>query len=508
MRVNLRCPNALEAGGCTTLLLGKDATADGSVTAAFNSDGGSVAWLEMQPRQNHAAGTKIPIYRDWRRARQDIAAYVPQARATARVLGTDYLPCMNEHHVAMVMNACRSRRLLRRAAESYISHFQLMRIALERARSARDAVAIMGALVEEHGLLDVGPFPSGKNIGVIDLAEAWWFNAPGGHEWIAQRVPDDAVSVNANRFWLSGEGNPEGGEYLSSPGLIPYAVQQGWYDQASKRPFSFCTAYGDRDGDGVPSSHRVYSTLREWRVMSLAGGHALPEPTQGVEWAGPHFVVPRHKLSLLEVLAILRDHYEGTPFDTTRPENGGGVYGCPHPPFAVPTPYPRPIDMFNTQLSYVAQARGALQAPAPDVVWFSFHSPSTGCYVPLFPAADALPEGYDTGDPHKGAFWKFFSLGALARHGWSLLYPAIREAYDALEREWIDALPDLTERVAAFQRHDDEGGLRNLLARTSGEAAARALATCETLTLSARAQLAELLMQETLDEPASTADGR
>ena len=109
-------------------------------------------------------------------------------------------------------------------------------------------------------------------------------------------------------------------------------------------------------------------------------------------------------------MSILRDHYVGTPFDTTLPENGGGECGCPHPPFKIPTPYPRPIDMFNTQLSYIAQSRGNLPHTIGGVVWFAFHSPSTGCYVPFYAAGTRLPAAYATGEQEKGAaFWRFFT---------------------------------------------------------------------------------------------------
>lgn len=501
MKDGARSITAAGMRGCTTLLAGKDATADGSVLAAFNSDGGAPAWLELQPRMRHNVGAGIPVYRDWRRGRRDIAAYVPQVGETAQVLSTDYLPCMNEHQVGMVLNACRSRRLLRRAPDSSISHFQLMRIALERARTARGAIELMGSLVEDYGLLDVGPFPSGKNVGVIDPHEAWWFNAPGGHEWVAQRVPDGAVSVNANRFWLGGVGDDAPQESLHSRDLIRFAVTQGWYDPASREPFSFSRAYGDHDGDDVPSSRRVYSTLREWRAMSLVSGSSLPVPIQGTEWMGPHYTFPPRKVSILDVFALLRDHYEGTPFDTTRPENGGGLYGCPHPPFVVPTPYPRPIDMFNTQVSYVAQARDAAQGQLPGVLWFCFHSPSTGCYVPLFPAMGELPHGYETGDAGSGAFWRFFSLSAAVRLNWGALHPVVRETYDTLEREWIAAQPSLDQRAMGLRGSGDEREVHTLLSSASCAAAARALETCHELTLATRVRLAELLMQETLDEP-------
>jgi dipeptidase len=411
---------------------------------------------------------------------------------------------MNEHQVAMVMNACRSRRLLRRASDSCISHFQLMRIALERARTAREAIGIMGSLVERYGLLDIGPFPSGKNIGVIDPTEAWWFNAPGGHQWAAKRVPDNAVSVNANRFWLEDVDGQGEDNFLCSPQLVTFAIEQGWHDPASGRPFSFVSAYGDNDGDGLPGSHRVYSTLREWRVMSLVAGCEFPVPVQGVEWPGPHIVVPAHRLSLAEVFAILRDHYAGTPFDTTRPENGGGEYGCPHPPFEVPTPYPRPIDMFNTQISYVARARSVLDEPVGGSVWFAFHSPSTGCYVPFYPAMDRLPPQYGTGDARTGAFWRFFALGALIRHQWRALQPLVREAFDALEHEWIGAEVRVDAEAISLLDPENGTGLPALLSAVCTEAAQQALQTCEELTLLTRANLARLLMQETLDEPTET----
>ena len=210
--------------GCTSLLVGKDATVDGSVLAAMNSDGGTVGWLDIEPRAKHPPDETIPIYRDWRGQKRNIAAQVPEVKETFQYLGTDYLPFMNEHQVAMVFNACRSRRLLKAPSDSCISHFQLMRIALARARTAREAIEVMGGLVEKYGLVDIGPFPSGKNIGVTDPNEAWWVQLPGGHQWVAQRVPDDAFSVNANRFRVGAVDLSDKRNYMGSSHLISCAI--------------------------------------------------------------------------------------------------------------------------------------------------------------------------------------------------------------------------------------------------------------------------------------------
>jgi len=486
--------------GCTTLLVGKDATQDGSVLAAFNSDGGTASWLMLQPREQHPAGEQIPIYRDWRTEKHDIATQIPQVRETAQVLGTDYLPAMNEHGVGIVVNACRSRRLLNRDSKSCLSHFQLLRIALERARTAWEAILLMGSLVEQHGLLDIGPFPSGKNIGVFDPKEAWWFEAPGGHEWAAARVPDNAVSFNANRFWL-GELNLDDAEnVMASSGVVTFAIEQGWYDPKCGRAFDFTETYGDKDPGDVPSSQRVYSTLREWRIASLVTGETNPAPEQGVDWDGPHVVVPRNKLALADVYRIMRDHYEGTLYDTHRPENGGSKAGCPHPPFMIPTPYPRPIDMFNTQMSYVAQAREVAPKVSRGTVWYALHSPSTGCYVPFYPSAPRLHPVYANGSRKDGAFWRQFTLNILVRQSWNELAPRIRATYDRLEKMWIAEIPDVDRQVQSLSAEGEEAASQ-FLDEVSVNAAETALRACSDLVHASRNSLAEQMMQETLDEP-------
>jgi dipeptidase len=487
--------------GCTALLVGKDATVDGSVLAAMNSDGGTVGWLEIEPRAKHPPHKTIPICRDWRGQKRDVVAEIPEVRETFQYLGTDYLPFMNEHQVAMVFNACRSRRLLSSPDDSCISHFQLMRIALSRARTAREAIEVMGSLVEKYGLVDIGPFPSGKNIGVTDPKEAWWVQLPGGHQWVAKRVPDDAFSVNANRFWVETVDLLDQRNFVASSQLISYAVHQGWYDLTQGKPFDFAEVYGDNDHDAVPSAMRIYSTLREWRALSLASERELPVPEQGKPWNVSHIVVPPRKLSLKDVMLILRDHYAGTPFDTTLPENGGGECGCPHPPFKVPTPYPRPIDMFNTQSSYIAQSRQNLPHTIGGVVWFSFHSPSTGCYVPFYASGQRLPPAYATGEPEKGAaFWRFFVLGNLVNQRWCDLYHRVRDTYDGLEQNWLGRQSSI-EREALGLLQEDETLARRVLTDYSECCAREALSGCQDLTYATQARLAEHTMRETLDEP-------
>jgi len=483
--------------GCTTLLAGREATRDGSVMAAFNSDGGTASWLVRRPRAVHADGDAIPVYRDWRGGRRDVAGSIPQVPETAQVLATDYLPAVNEHGVGIVLNACRGRFDLNRDPTSSLSHFQLLQIGLERARTAREAIRCMGVLVEEHGFLDAGPFPTGKNVGIIDGREAWWMEIPGGHQWVAVRVPDDAVSGNANRFWL-GELDPDDGEnVMRSEGLVSCAAERGWHDPRAKRGFDFTSAYGDADWGDIPSGRRVYSTLREWRIASLVCGEVLPAPLQGVEWSGPHVVVPRDRLDLSAVFRIMRDHYEGTAFDTRRPENGGDPNGCPHPPFRIPTPYPRPIDMFNTQMSYVIQSRAA-GAKSSSVLWFAVHSPSTGCYVPFHPEATRLHPAYGTGDQSEGAFWKQFTLNLLIRQDWRGLAGRARAAYDRLEEEWMADLSGDDRWAARGAQDGTPAG--EALAEASDRAAEAALEACSRLTHDARAFLAETMMRETLDE--------
>ena len=174
-------------------------------------------------------------------------------------------------------------------------------------------------------------------------------------------------------------------------------------------------------------------------------------------------------------MSILRDHYAGTPFDTTLPENGGGEYGCPHPPFKIPTPYPRPIDMFNTQSSYIAQSRANLPHTIGGVVWFAFHSPSTGCYVPFYAAGTRLATAYATGEPEKeAAFWRFFTLGNMVNQRWRDLYNRVRDTYDRLEQNWMERQFSI-EKEALGLLQKDESLARTFLTGYSESSAQEAL---------------------------------
>ena len=151
----------------------------------------------------------------------------------------------------------------------------------------------------------------------------------------------------------------------------------------------------------------------------------------------------------------MRDHCEGTPHDTRLPKNGGSRSGCLQSTSMIPTPYSRSMDMLDTQMSCVLQARDGDREKDRGIAWYTLHSRSTGCYVPFYPSASRLHPTYAHGSQANGAFWRKFTLNILVRQNWNELAPRIRAIYDRFEETWIAEMRDVDHQVQSLS---DEGG--------------------------------------------------
>lgn len=370
--------NGLGKEGCTTIIVGKGASADGSVLLGHNEELGDRTAIHIHavPRMEHAPdevivtffGAKVPQV-------TETYAYVTLSAFDEKYVPGDFAAGINEYQVAVANNLAYSKETWLRKMHGWhvaktgdILWSEFMEIALERARTAEEAVLVMGSLAEQYGL---GCDP-GTMFGITDPNEGWWIEI-GFKHWVAKKIPDNAAEMRANYFRIGTEFD------LSSPGVIEFAVEQGWYDPTSGKPFNWTEAYGDTAGWGP----RQY--LRHWRVESLLGEYT----PDGV--------------SISEVMAILRDHYEGTAYDTTNLYE----YGSPHR-----TPY-RTICRDYTVESFVAQSRSWMPSEIGGVMWTALTSPCTSVYVPWYMGITDTPQAYQVGTngyDRNSAWWAFERL--------------------------------------------------------------------------------------------------
>ncbi len=290
---------ASSANGCYAVVVGKEASTDGAVLLGHNEQNVGQRFLNFRkiPRIKHKYGEMIRLRG---------GAQIPQVKESYAFLwsenpGIAYSDgYLNEWGVAVVTDGCpdRAEELRKLQAQGQLVKggisYMLRRLIAERAKTAREAVQIGGELIERVG------YPSSRTLVIADSKEAWLLSMSRGKHWVAQRVPDDAVALLPN-VYIIGEVNLEDTtNFLGSPDLVEYAVKKGWYSPAGGERFSFSQAYGQQQ--------KRLMDERQWRGQCLVTGKEIEqEPDRRL----PFSVKPAHKLSVKDVVAILRCHGEG-----------------------------------------------------------------------------------------------------------------------------------------------------------------------------------------------------
>jgi dipeptidase len=429
---------------CTSVVVGKDASADGSVMTTHTCDGWYDARIQVILGQTHEPGTMVPIHKNIcnvTRPNKELVKVgeIPQVEKTYTYYHVGY-PFMNENQV-MIGETTISGRADYRNGDAWMVIEQLEDLGLARAKTARECVQIMGALAEKYGYGD-----GGECLTVTDPDEAWFFEilGPGplwtpdsgkpGAVWCAQRIPDDEIGVSANRSRIGEIDLDDTDHFMASSNVFSLGEEMGFYDPNSDKPFLFWEVYGPKTD--------FYNRRREWRVLSLAAPSLnLPMDQQRY----PFTVKPDKKLSVQDLIAIKRDHYEGTELDLTK--------GLAAGPFGNPNRYPTPkdvkpearntlrweraISMFRCSYSFVSQARSWLPDPIGGVLWFGEDAPHSTCYIPLYCQITEVPESFSSGSrlvfDKDYAWWAFNFVSNWADLKYSYMIEDIKEVQEEIE---------------------------------------------------------------------------
>lgn len=444
------------AQACTSVVVGKLASVDGSVMTSHTCDGGYDFRLTLVPRQAHQSGEMRPVYRGGGES-PEIAeplkkvGEIPQVPETYSYINTAY-PFMNEFQVMMGETTIGGRSQLFNG-DGWFQIWELQRVALERAKTAREAIKIMGALAEEYGYGDYG-----ECLTVTDPNEAWVFEIFGagplqkGAVWAAQRVPDGEVAVSANRSRIGALNLNDPDNFMASKNVYDVAKAMGFWDGQS--PFYFNKVYGPKNS--------YYNARREWRVLSLLAPSLKLDP-----WSGeyPFSVKPDQKVSVQDIMRINRDHYEGTEFDLTKGPAAG--------PFGNPNRYPTPkktgntegeweraISIFRCSYSIVTQSRSWLPNPIGGVVWFGEDAPHSTCYVPIYAGVAELPKSYQIGQRNifdrNAAWWAFDFVSNYADLKYSYMIKDIQAVSGAFEAEEFAMQPVVEKAARELYAKDPE----------------------------------------------------
>lgn len=423
---------------CTSILVSKGASADGSVMITYACDGEFVPRLRRIPAADHEPGSFFEI-RDWG---GKLRGKVKQPPHTYGVVGL-----MNEHQVAIGETTFDGRLELRNP-EGLLHYFDLMRLSLMRAKTAREAILVMKDLVEEYGYRSTG-----ESISIADKNEVWLLEiiGPGpkgeGANWVALRIPDGCISCTANRSRIGEFPLDDPENCLYSKDVINNAIKLGYYDPKSKKPFNFRDAY-------CPASPQMLrlTESRVWSVFRRAAPSKTfsPDHHRGVQGAKPYplWIKPDKKLKLEDLIALMRDHYEGTEYDMTKGVDAG--------PFGTPNrcrplnwkmndneySWERPISTFQTGYSFVSQSRSFLPDPIGGVYWYGVDDTYTNCYFPLYCCVQELPESFTIGGLDQFswdcAWWVFNFTANFANLKYSHMVKDIRAVQTELEKEMLE----------------------------------------------------------------------
>jgi dipeptidase len=469
------CAAALWAVGqpraCTNLIVTKGASADGSVMVTYTCDGEFHPRLRYDPPADYGPDAHFEI-KDWS---GNVRGTIKQVAHTYGVV-----QLMNEHQVVIGETTFGGRDELENP-DGLLHYWTLMRLALQRAKTAREAVEVMTSLVEEYGYASTG-----ESFSIGDPHEAWYMEmigpGPGGKGalWVALRVPDGYITAHANASRIGEFPLNDPKNCLYAKNVISFAVEKGYYDPSSGKPFRFCDGYNPEHPEMLRyAAARVWSLFRRAAPsMELAADYH-----RGVEGAKPYplWIKPDKQLTLSDVFSLMRDHYEGTEFDMTRGVDAG-PYGTPNRnrPMAwdvdgVKHAWERPISTQQTGFSFVSQSRSTLPDPVGGVLWYGVDDTYTTCYVPLYCSIDSLPPAFTTGSLQKfswdSAWWVFNFVANFANLRYADMIKDIQRIQAEIEGNLIALQPEVEKTAVALARKDRALMTRYLTDYSLGRAA-------------------------------------
>jgi dipeptidase len=466
-------------------MVGRAATTDGSVMTSHTCDGNYRTWIDVRPARENEPGATNEIvtgrlHNEYPGDRRNVErrGEIPEAAVSHAFINTAY-PAMNEHQVGIGETTWGGRREMR-SDEGLFLIEELERLMLERATTAREAIAIADSLTAEHGYIDVG-----ECLTIVDPQEVWQFEiiGPGegrtGAVWAAARIPDDHVAVSANIPRIGEVDLSDPDRFMASANLRSRAIELGLWSPDDDEPFKFWRVYGRRDANHA---------RREWRVLSLAA------PSLGLDPEEPELplsVKAERKLSPRDIMAMFRDTYEGTPYDpigglVVRDDEDGTERASPE---ATPwmsraeqellntlepgvVPRERTIAVSRCAYSTVIQARDWLPDPIGGIVWFGLDNPATTARIPLFAGITDVPPSFQRCDQHgfttESAGWAFRRAARLAEVEWGSTRDDVMAVVMELEDRAFAELPAVEQRALELWRVDPDSA-RAFLTAYSGD---------------------------------------
>jgi len=449
----------IEAMACTGLLVGKKASTDGSVMISYSADSHSLyGELYRWPAAKWPKGSMLEVT-EWDTGKP--LGVIPQIEQTYSVIGN-----MNEYQVAITESTWGGRSELVDTT-GIIDYGSLIYIALQRSKTAREAIQVMTGLVRDYGYCS-----SGESFSIADKNEAWVMEligkGPGkkGAVWVAIRIPDDCISAHANQARIQQIPFDDKENCIYSPDVVSLAKEMGYF-KGNDKDFSFAKAYNPYDFGALRGCEaRVWSFFRKYdksmeKFTDFIKGDVTKEPM-------PLYVKPDRKLSVQDVQNGMRDHYEGTDLDMTK-DAGAGPYKVPYRwrpmNFKVDGETyvnERAIATQQTGFVIVPQMRNWLPDAIGGVLWFGVDDADMAVFTPLYCSILDAPECYRMGNGDMmtfswtSAFWIHNWVANMAYHKYSFMIQDIRKVQEELESNFQNILPAIDNAALELYNKNPE----------------------------------------------------
>lgn len=444
---------------CTNFLISKGASADGSTMITYHCDAHTFyGELYYWPAKDYPKGTLRDIY-EWDGG--TFRGRIKQVPHTFAITGL-----MNEHQVSVGETTYGGREELHNP-DGIIDYGSAMFIALERAKTAREAIKVIAKLCEEYGYCS-----SGESLSISDAEEVWIMDligkGPGrkGIVYVARRVPDGYISAHANQARIRQFPLNDPKNCLYAKDVISFAREMGYF-KGEDKDFSFADTYAPLDYGALRFCEaRVWSMFRR-AAPSL---NLSMDYVKGVEGAEPlpPWIKPDKKLSVLDVMELMRDHFENSDFDLSKGVGAG--------PFSLPYRWrgltwkvdnvrycnDRAASTQQTGFSFISQARSWLPDPIGGIHWFGVDDSSSTCYIPIYCGIRKVPKPYAVGTATfekfswDSAFWVFNFVANYAYSRYSRMIKDIRKVQNELEYQFIGEVPGIDKQALELYKKDPD----------------------------------------------------
>ena len=456
-----------EAEACSNFIVGKKASVDGSVMCSYSADDyGMFQYLCHYPAAKHAKGEMRKIF-DW-----DSNKYygeIPEAAETYNVIGN-----INEWQVTIGETTYGGREEMVDST-GIMDYGSLIYVALQRSKSAREAIKVMTTLANTYGYNS-----GGETFTICDPNEAWIMEMMGkgagskGAVWVALRIPDDAICAHANQSRIGKFNMKDKKNVMYAKDVVSFARSKGWF-KGKDADFSWKMAYAKPDFSGRRfCDARAWAMLNHFYDMSPYLDWALGKNPDAQDM--PLWVVPNKKVSVQDVENVMRDHYEGTPLSVADGSDiGGGIWEMPYRP--TPLMYKvdgkqyfneRPVSTQQSGFVFVSQMRSWLPREIGGVFWFANDDANMAAFTPVYCSMTERPECYNTPGADalhfskKNAYWVCNMTSNMVYPRYSLMFPTLKEVRDSLDNSYFAAQAGVEKKAQELYAQNPQAAVKYL----------------------------------------------